>query len=266
MEALGNEFLSIYFCDKEDCVPGHSYGPAIRPHYLLHIIRSGCGTFYRGGEEYFLQKGNAFLISPMESTTYTADRKDPWFYSWIGFGGTAVDQLLARTCFADNCIFAQKLAPNDQKRLFFLLDELLNLCKTDGPHSYALLGHFLEILEYMRLPEPPASSGDNSRYLQKAIEYIHTNYSYPIKIADVAHYIGIDRTYLYRLFMEEEHISPKQYLLRLRMCTAAELLRTTDYRLTEIAYFCGFNDSAAFCHQFKDYFGQTPSQFRRQIY
>lgn len=266
MEAFGNEFLTIYFCDKEDCAPGHSYGPAIRPHYLLHLIRSGRGTFYRGNREYSLRKGNAFLISPMESTTYTADKEDPWFYSWVGFGGTAAEQLLSKTCFADSCIFEQELSPPTQDTLFALMDRMLTLCRTDGPQSYALLGHFLEILDYMRLPAHTQLSGDGSMYLRKAIDYIHTNYSYPIKIADVAHYIGIDRTYLYRLFMEEEHISPKQYLLRLRMRTAAELLRTTNYRLTEIAYFCGFNDSAAFCHQFKDYFNQTPSQFKHQVY
>ena len=41
--------LSVYFCGQEDCGSGHSFGPAMRPHYLLHVIYHGKGIYQCGG-------------------------------------------------------------------------------------------------------------------------------------------------------------------------------------------------------------------------
>ena len=59
--------LSIYFCGTEPCAPGHAFGPAVRPHYLIHVVLDGKGIYKRNGETYHLKAGDAFLISPMES-------------------------------------------------------------------------------------------------------------------------------------------------------------------------------------------------------
>ena len=105
----------------------------------------------------------------------------------------------------------------------------------------------------------------NEQYYQQALEYISNNYSYNLKIQDIADYIGVDRTYLYKIFMREAQISPKQYLLQYRIRAAAKLLQTQNYNVTEIAYSCGFRDSAAFCYHFRQQIGMTPRQYREKI-
>ena len=82
--------LTIYFCDSENCQPRHFYGPAVRPHYLLHVILRGRGIYQHEGITYALSQGDAFLIPPMEITYYQADETDPWSYAWVGFDGTEV--------------------------------------------------------------------------------------------------------------------------------------------------------------------------------
>ena len=84
-------------------------------------------------------------------------------------------------------------------------------------------------------------------------------------IQDIADYIGVGRTYLYKIFMREAQISPKQYLLQYRIRAAAKLLQTQNYNVTEIAYSCGFRDSAAFCYHFRQQIGMTPRQYREKI-
>lgn len=262
MNADPSGTLSIYFCGTEPCTPGHAFGPAVRPHYLIHVVLDGKGVYKRNGETYHLKAGDAFLISPMESTYYQADTKEPWRYAWVGFDGISVGDLLKRTCFGSSCVY---FCPEDEEkreavtaRILELLDSFLS----PGQNSLTLMGYFFQLLGSMQGQEPSSREDYPRQYLVKAMEYMNNNYSYNIRISDIASYIGVDRSYLYRIFMEKEHISPKQYLMRLRLRTSASMLRTSQYTITEIAYSCGFRDAAAFCSQFRKATGFTPSQFR----
>ena len=49
-----------------------------------------------------------------------------------------------------------------------------------------------------------------SIHVERAIDYIYENYSKNISVTDIAEYLGIDRTYLYRLFKEEYNMSPQK--------------------------------------------------------
>jgi AraC-like DNA-binding protein len=58
--------------------------------------------------------------------------------------------------------------------------------------------------------------------------------------------------------------SPKQYQQAKRINEASHLLKDTDWQLTEIAYECGFYDSAQFSRLFRNAVGETPSAFRER--
>lgn len=263
-EVPGPSFLTVYFCGIEKCTPNHFFGPAIRPHYLIHVVLSGKGIYQHQGVTYHLGKGDAFLIPPMAVTYYQADSLDPWNYTWVGFDGKSCPDVLSQTVFADSCVFtgadehtAQRLAENM---------ELLRSSFSESPkNSLQTAGKLLLLLSCMPKELPLASISHAELYLQKAREFIENNYSYPIKITDIARYTGIDRTYLYRIFMEQEHLSPKQYLLRHRLRVATEILCSSDYSITEIALSCGFKDASAFSNYFRQNAGTTPRAFRKAV-
>lgn len=56
--------LSIFNCGLERCAPGHTWGPGIRDHYLIHLVVAGKGTFEVGGHTWELVPGICFLPSP----------------------------------------------------------------------------------------------------------------------------------------------------------------------------------------------------------
>ena len=67
--------LQIFYCGRSACAPGHFWGPAVRPHYLLHVVLNGKGRYTAGGKTYLLTGGDAFFIRPMDSHYYQADRE-----------------------------------------------------------------------------------------------------------------------------------------------------------------------------------------------
>ena len=106
--------LSVYFCGQEDCGPNHSFGPAMRPHYLLHVIFHGKGIYQCSGHTYHLKAGDAFLIRPMDSIYYRADTSDPWSYAWAGFDGSACKEILKQTVFSDPHLHPRNTRPPKQ--------------------------------------------------------------------------------------------------------------------------------------------------------
>ena len=79
--------LYLCFCGMSECEPNHSFGPAVRPNYIVHYILSGKGIYQVGEHRYELQQGQGFLIEPEMVTFYKADEEEPWSYLWVGFAG-----------------------------------------------------------------------------------------------------------------------------------------------------------------------------------
>ena len=75
---IGNAHQIKDTCGYSTTAPLHSFGPAVRPHYLIHFILNGKGIFQKGDKTYHLETGQGFFIEPDELTFYQADAKEPW--------------------------------------------------------------------------------------------------------------------------------------------------------------------------------------------
>ena len=101
-------------------------------------------------------------------------------------------------------------------------------------------------------------------YIQKAETFIKTNVHKKISVSDVAKYIGIDRSYLTRLFNEYKKTSPQNYIISLKMNTAALYLKNTNASVTETAQSVGYYDTHIFNKTFKKQFGVPPTTWRQK--
>ena len=99
-------------------------------------------------------------------------------------------------------------------------------------------------------------------YVEEALKYIEANYSEAVTIQDLANWLGLERTYLYRLFKSMVGVSPQAYLLDVHIRQACTLLTHSDLTITNIARSVGYEDSLYFSRLFRRKKGQTPSQYR----
>ena len=100
-------------------------------------------------------------------------------------------------------------------------------------------------------------------YVEKAISYIASHYSYPISIEELASYVGISRSHLFRAFQTQLSVSPKEYLSQYRIRQACSLLAHSDLSVTAIARSVGFENSLYFSRVFHKIKGLTPTDYAR---
>ncbi len=97
----------------------------------------------------------------------------------------------------------------------------------------------------------------------RLLSYMEEHYHEPVTIRQLTKVAGMSESALMRSFRRMVNHSPMDYLIRLRVARACDLLQHGDMRVTEVAYECGFNDSNYFSRQFRRVMGQTPREYRR---
>ena len=98
--------------------------------------------------------------------------------------------------------------------------------------------------------------------LKKAAYYIENNYMYPLTRSEIADYVGISSNYLSAIFRSGLDMSYVEYLNKIRIEKAKELLINTNKKLFEISDEVGYKDLYYFSKVFKSYTGHSPGEYR----
>lgn len=262
-EQMGNLYVTC--CGLSRTEPMHSFGPALKPHYLIHYILSGKGKFVSGKEEYPLEAGYGFLITPDELAFYQADEEEPWTYVWVGFSGVQAEEYVNNIGLS----VRQPIFKSDAS------EELYRIVKDMMEHNtYGLandlrrngqLSVFLSVIAESGRMEKRSENDKANIYVRKAVSFIQNNYCNPIKVTDVADYVCVNRSYLYTLFQKSMGMSPQQFLTTFRITKATELLQITSLPIESIALSCGYHDPLVFTKAFRQIKQMSPTSFRKEM-
>lgn len=262
-EKSGSLFVNCCGCSKTE--PLHSFGPAQKPHYLIHFILNGRGRFTIRDKEYVLESGYGFLIPPGELVFYQADEEEAWTYVWVGFyGAMAESTVKAMGLSAGNPVFKSEKS----KELYEIVKDMMEHNTIGIANELRRNGQLQLFLSIISEGVPLEEKSETDRaagYVKRAIEFIQGNYCDPIKVTDVADYVCINRSYLYTLFKNETGMSPQQFLTHFRLSQAQQLLELEDMPIESIALSCGYTDPLVFAKAFKQLKKMSPSAFRREM-
>lgn len=261
--------LTLYQYGYEKCLPLHSYGPAIRNHYLFHYVISGKGSLSvdkgDGSENYEIHENMGFLIEPAHINTYCADREYPWEYAWIEFDGLKAREILESAGLStEHPIFL----PQSEQAGTLLKDELFHLASSKTQSSYHLIGHLFLIMDALLSGSSSRRKTQNGKrtqfYTNEAIAFISANYPFSITVEDMANRLNLDRSYFGKIFRENMGQSPQEFLIRYRLSKAAELLKTTDLSIKDISVQVGYPNQLHFSRAFKNVYGLSPRSYRQK--
>ena len=262
--------LCLYQYGKEQCDPGHSFGPATRNHYLFHYVLSGTGTLMADNSKgitqtYSVKSGQGFLIFPGQITTYFADQEHPWEYVWLEFDGLKVKEAFQTTSLSlEHPVYRA----NSKELREILKNEMLYIVEHCTASKFHLIGHlylFLDALtQSTHSNELTSSSKISDYYIKEAIHYIEQNFQNDISIEEIAKVCGINRSYFGKIFRKSIGKSPQEFLMNYRMIKATELLSLTSLSISEISQAVGYDNPLHFSRAFKNVYGISPRTWRKE--
>ena len=148
---------------------------------------------------------------------------------------------------------------------------ILQIKESDGA---ARLGHFFELLDilarspHQRLLSASQISLPDTKDLQEKIdqvvEYVMENYRYDLSLAQVAPIVGMSESHFSRFFRKATGNRFKDFVNRVRIAKACDLLSQTGMAITLICHEVGYNNVANFNRRFGQYKQMSPREYRQQ--
>lgn len=257
------EDIQLSYCGYAECEPQHAFGPATRPHYLIHFILNGQGIYQIEGRKYHLHKNQGFLIPANHLTTYQADEQDPWTYIWIGIGGRKSLQYLQEIGLDHHHLVFESSRGAELEEIVKNMLQYKTNSVTDAFALQGLLYSFLSILSDSISTVAQDLPAVENEHVKKAITYIQQHYSEPLSVTELSDFISLNRSYLSTLFKKNMNCSIQEYVLDFRITRAAELLTLTDLSINQIAESCGYQNPLVFSKAFKKVKKKTPTAYRK---
>ena len=231
------------------------FGPAKRNNYIIHYVLSGQGCF----NNHIVKKGQGFLITPGMAEHYYPDKKTPWEFLWIILNNSENNKTIFKEYNAnpETNIFEY----NNIYKLVQIRDIII---KNNGAiySSSELFEIFLHIFNNHNITKNEKKDAE-TMYYNYAVNFINSNIFRKITVDELTDILGISQPYLYRIFIKKCSMSPKNYIDKIKIQKAMELLLETYMPLTEIAHSIGIEDGITLSKFFKKKTGLSPTEFKK---
>lgn len=213
-----------------------------RKCYGVSFCLSGQITYVQNGKSYVSDRDHAIILP--KGATYTLIGDKTGDFPVINF------QTTEPFCDTVTVIPLKK-----QEYLVHLYDQIKKLSLMNGSRAKQM-SLFYSILDTLAEERRPYR-------LLPALRYLENNYQKEMLTNEqLARECRISEVYFRKLFTKEFGVSPKQYVIELRLQRAKQLLGEGAHGISEISELCGFASPYHFCRLFKQHTGMTPSEYR----
>lgn len=243
------------------------------------IVTEGSAVVCAGKQKYIVRAGEAFFInSQVLHGCWDYEQSSSRFHS-IAFhprlvGGSAESVFYSK--------YVQPLIENQEMNSVHLKPELPNhqemlrhienawqACAHE-PFGFEMkvrssLSEFILLLySCMDISKTTISSKTmrNAERIKQMLQYVQEHYMDEIDTAKIAQSASISESECLRCFRSEIGIAPIQYLRQMRIQKAAQLLLSGEYRISDVAFKCGFQDVSYFSKTFREIKGVSPTEYK----
>jgi AraC-like DNA-binding protein len=231
--------------------------------FLFQYTLSGRGTIIVDNQTYQLVQDKAFLVwIPSNHRYYFPADSDHWEYIFVIMRGerlsTIVDELIAKLGHVSD--FPIDSPPVRALKMIFEKAKLRQI--TDGYLNSLYAYQFITELHRSTTFEKSVSEIPES--ITKTVHFMELHYEQPVNLDEMADIAGLSKYHFLRQFNRFIGLTPLEYLNKLRIEKAAELLRATEQTLDEVAVSVGFANGNYFSKVFRHWVGMSPGKYRSE--
>ena len=217
-----------------------------RPYAALSFRTSGTGSFKIGGKSFFTRPGDVLFIP--------ADVPYEVEYS--------VSESIVANLRLCNYTEPEAFTFKNQSEGALLFLQLLS----DWQARHSANQAKSDIYGILEKIGRDRKASDESTAFSACLQYVEESFCDPtLDITRVCEKGFISPSGLQRAFLQHFGVSPKQYIIKLRLNKALELLIENRLSVKEIALSCGFSDEKYFSRAFRERYGHPPSRLRDHI-
>ncbi len=266
---LSPDFLYTHRCLRTASGRDHSHD-----FIELVLILGGDGVFCVDGQLLSVRRGDVLILNPGTRHHGVAgsgrETLEEFYLSFTNIHFRTLDAN--RFLVPGDSVLVH---PEDKTflRLSRLADSITSEASSCQAGQYAMLKSYLTqmlLILYREYAAPESSSGrylfdaDGKKYVaEQVMEYMEQHYSEKLSLDQVAQTMYLSPFYLSRLFKNETGDTPMNYLIRVRMRRAGELLRSQRHTsIQDVARCVGYEDAYHFSKAFKKHYGMPPSKYR----
>lgn len=258
-----NEYLHVNLCGVQH-VNYHAWSLRENGRVDYHIIYiyEGCLLAEICGKEKLITEGNLILYRPNERQKYTFLENHPTIQCYLHFSGTACDDLMNKIGFTESpVIYIGK--SKQLVEIFEKMETELRFKKENYDFfCHAHLMEFFAAVMRKRYYQNNPSDLKNTVFIESVCSLMHENYNRQLPIKYYADYCNLSISRFSHIFKEALNLSPLEYINKIKISRAINLLTSTDLNISEIAEKSGFSNQNYFSRFFKAYTGISPKKYR----
>ncbi|MDF2791375.1 MAG: transcriptional regulator [Neobacillus sp.] len=266
-DVLPNDVANIYSLGREEKMPGAVYDwDGLKRKdvgtYVFQYTLSGSGRLEIPDKSYTMKAGEAFIVEiPSDHRYYFPKDSDGWEFMFITLVGREAADCWRFMTEQNGPVLK---VPPDSKLIQLLLkiyQDTYDQKITDTYYASAKAYEFImECYRFIRNIEK--TTNGFSLQITKALSFIQTHYHEPITLDEIAAVSGFSRYYFIKQFQHQLNMTPVQYLTKIRIQKAAELLRSTSSSVTDIAAQVGYANANYFNKVFRKAVSESAGTFR----
>jgi len=231
--------------------------------FTFKYTLAGCGTLSVDGKSFPIAAGDATLTTSYHTSQFTATSEDePWEFVTLVISSQDFRKFFEDVITRFSPVLHLPPSHPVMRALCGIMQMLWLQQEIDEIKLDEMIFHFITCLR--NTPGGQRSISWQARFAE-ADTFLKAHMGEPITIDDLIKHMQLSRRTLYECFHQHTNTTPIAYLTKLRLLQSCELLRVTNWTISEIAERCGFTDIYYFSRIFRKHLAISPSAYRNQL-